>query len=161
MQEKQHSSQERFSSFLCPFSMASSSKNPQGEVVRTALFGEFERELYKKIMHDTSTSSFIPLSWKTLTNRCLHRIRRKRSCDDEDDEPFYIPKRMPQGKRHPGFLPIRLFCIMTLMEKAFTGSLEYDCLDLFAGQRAISKAFVKEGYHSCALDIAIDRRDAA
>ena len=43
--------------------------------------------------------------------------------------------------------------------KAFTPPDPYDCLDLFSGERAISKAFAAKKLRSCELDIAHDPRD--
>ena len=36
---------------------------------------------------------------------------------------------------------------------------KYDCLDLFAGKCAISKAYKRKGYTYAVLDFALDRRD--
>lgn len=47
-----------------------------------------------------------------------------------------------------------------LLAKAFVPPTQpYVCLDLFAGERAVSKAFAHEGQKSLALDICLDRRD--
>ena len=38
---------------------------------------------------------------------------------------------------------------------------KYDCVDLFAGQRALSRGFTKRGCKSTALDINININEAA
>lgn len=49
--------------------------------------------------------------------------------------------------------------LMAVMQQAFHGSSSYDCLDMFAGRCAVSKAYVAKGYNACALDIELDARD--
>lgn len=77
------------------------------------------------------------------------------------DRMWAIPMTIPKGEHRPGFVPIRLFMLMLVMMKAFEFHGSYDCIDLFAGRRAVSKAYVAKGLKSCALDIAIDCRDDA
>lgn len=72
---------------------------------------------------------------------------------------WVIPRAFPRGEHRPGFLPVRLMMLMVVMQQAFHGSSSYDCLDLFSGRCAVSKAFVAKGYKSCALDIELDARD--
>ena len=81
--------------------------------------------------------------------------------DDDDDEkgPYFIPTSLPRGESRPGYLPARLWVLMTLMARAFTVEPKYDCGDMFAGKCAISKAFIRQGLKACALDIALDGRD--
>lgn len=47
-----------------------------------------------------------------------------------------------------------------LLQRAFVPPEDkYDCLDLFAGKCAISKAYKRKGYTYAVLDFALDRRD--
>lgn len=50
--------------------------------------------------------------------------------------------------------------MITQLHEAFEFHGEdFQCLDLFAGKRAVSKAYSRKKMKSCALDIAIDPRD--
>jgi len=54
---------------------------------------------------------------------------------------------------------INIYIYSVCCTKAFTPPDPYDCLDLFSGERAISKAFAAKKLRSCELDIAHDPRD--
>lgn len=70
-----------------------------------------------------------------------------------------LPRAMPKGESRPGFLPVRLCMLMEVMLHAFNFHGGFECIDLFAGKCAISKAYVAKGLRACALDILIDPED--
>ena len=72
---------------------------------------------------------------------------------------YMVPRSLPSGPRRPGHLPVRLWIILQLMERAFVKGREYACADLFAGKCAISKTYRRKGLSACALDTEIDARD--
>lgn len=72
-----------------------------------------------------------------------------------------LPRAMPKGESRPGFLPVRLCMLMEVMLHAFNFHGGFECIDLFAGKCAISKAYVAKGLRACALDILIDPEDDA
>ena len=82
----------------------------------------------------------------------LSEKKRPRTC-------WTIPTSLPKGIAHPGYLPVRLFMLMEIMTRAFEWHGSYSNVDLFAGQRSISKAYAAKGLGCCALDIALDPRD--
>ncbi|CAL1167199.1 unnamed protein product [Cladocopium goreaui] len=43
--------------------------------------------------------------------------------------------------------------------QAFVPPEPYDCVDLFSGKRAISKAYIAQGKRACSLDFAHDEKD--
>ena len=67
--------------------------------------------------------------------------------------------RTPKGPSHPGHLPVRLYMIIQLLQRAFVAPALYDCCDFFAGRMAVSKAYVARGFRACALDMCIDPND--
>lgn len=50
---------------------------------------------------------------------------------------------------------------MTLMERAFAPPVggPMQCSDFFAGECAISKAYVRKGYNAVAMDVCLDPKD--
>ena len=93
----------------------------------------------------------------------LHlRPNRRKRChhgdEDDDEHPFFIP-RMPKGASNPGHLPVRMWAIIMLLESVFTVHRQFDVADLFAGKCAVSKAYLRKGLSSVALDFSLDPRD--
>ena len=76
----------------------------------------------------------------------------------DEKETMMIPARI-RGPSRPGCLPARLLHIMMLLTVAFKSPGEFSCVDAFAGERAISKAFVGGGEAAVALDILISPSD--
>lgn len=72
-----------------------------------------------------------------------------------------LSRAMPKGESRPGFLLVRLCMLMEVMLHAFNFHGGFECIDLFAGKCAISKAYVAKGLRACALDILLDARDDA
>ena len=64
----------------------------------------------------------------------------------------------PLGRDSLGnrFKILRKFHVIT---KAFVRPEPYDCVDLFSGKRAISKAYIAQGKRACSLDFAHDEKD--
>eukprot|EP00435_Cladocopium_sp_Y103_P055403 s261_g18.t1 len=77
---------------------------------------------------------------------------------DDDDGPYFIP-RMPKGAAHPGYIPARLWCIISLMLRAFKPMRPFSVADCFAGKCAISKAYIRNNMRAAALDFELDQRD--
>lgn len=94
--------------------------------------------------------------------RLLPRLQRRDDDADDDRGPrYFFPSRLPRGRPNAGYLPVRLFIIMMLMQRAFAPSEggEIMCADFFAGKCAISKAYVRKGYKAVAMDICLDPKD--
>ncbi|CAL1158289.1 unnamed protein product, partial [Cladocopium goreaui] len=87
----------------------------------------------------------------------------RQKCDDydyDDSSAYKIPRGLPE--HHPGFIPLRLLKIMALLTSVFALKAlpeKYSCVDMFAGQAAISRAFRARNLNVATLDIKIDRRD--
>lgn len=88
----------------------------------------------------------------------LFRLGRNRGKDDSDDGPYFIP-RMPKGPTHRGYIPARLWCIVSLMLRVFKPMRPFSVADCFAGKCAISKAFIRNNMRAAALDFELDQRD--
>lgn len=74
--------------------------------------------------------------------------------------PVFLPKPPGDGPHHPGYVPIRLMILMNLMAEAFLPpGDEFDNVDLFAGRRAIAKAYRYKSLKATAMDIILDVRD--
>lgn len=85
-------------------------------------------------------------------------LSRNRGKDDSDDGPYFIP-RMPKGPTHRGYIPARLWCIVSLMLRVFKPMRPFSVADCFAGKCAISKAFIRNNMRAAALDFELDQRD--
>ena len=64
-----------------------------------------------------------------------------------------------KGPSRPGCLPYRIWVMMQLLAVAFAPLPELACTDLFAGKRALSRAFVGHGEPAVALDILLTPDD--
>ena len=85
------------------------------------------------------------------------RLSEKKRCNPM----WTLPRAMPKGESRPGFLPVRLCMLMEVMLHAFNFHGGYECIDLFAGKCAISKAYAAKGLRACALDFLLDAQDDA
>ncbi len=90
-----------------------------------------------------------------------HDMKLRLSEKKKFDRMWTIPRAMPKGECRPGFLPVRLCMLMEVMLHAFNFHGGFECVDLFAGRCAISKAYVAKGLRACALDICLDPQDDA
>lgn len=90
---------------------------------------------------------------------CRSAIRFRQKRDDDQDGPYFIPRRLPKGEPCPGHLPAKLWVIIQLLEHAFIMHRSFECADLFAGKCAVSKAYKRKGRKACVLDIELDPRD--
>lgn len=104
-------------------------------------------------------TSFI-LVFCPLPRSSLKRSNAFAEDDDQGDRPYFIPSKLPRGPANPGYLPVRLWVIITLMMRTMEPvGTPFDVADLFAGKKAISKACMSKGYNACALDLELDERD--
>lgn len=89
------------------------------------------------------------------------RLAERPSSDDDDDRdgPYFIPSRLPSTPVNRGYLPVRLWALILLMQRAFPSAPTFDVGDWFCGKKAISKAWVRKGLKACPLDLALDSND--
>lgn len=100
--------------------------------------------------------------------------------------PIFLPSPSNKKSPRPGYIPMRLIYIMALMNQvpylfgiasvwhyhrqqhnphidlycqAYQFHGEYHVVDLFAGEKAVSKAFKRKGMRVTSIDIADDSRD--
>ena len=113
------------------------------------------------------------------------RFKRRDGIRSGGGGPAFIPNPSQiSGDHHPGHIPQLLWMLMQLMlhvmsleqlyvgqpsmdlhvqdvsaSKAFQFHGQFENVDMFAGRRAISKAYVRKNKRATALDILIDNRD--
>ena len=95
-----------------------------------------------------------------LTCHCLAPKKTKTPKKEPPPPPGggFLFGTFPLGRDSLGnrFKILRKFHVIS---KAFVPPEPYDCVDLFSGKRAISKAYIAQGKRACSLDFAHDEKD--